>query len=74
VKIKIIAAEFDPWQEIQDHQKTLTLAGKFGATCVFIGSMRDFNDGDDIKALELEHYPGMTEHQLGQCVAEAEQQ
>ena len=50
------------------------MAGKFGATSVFIGTMRDFNQGDDVKGLTLEHYPGMTEKQLEKIVAEALQQ
>ncbi len=50
------------------------MAGKFGATNVFIGSMRDFNEGDDVKAMTLEHYPGMTEKQLEKIVEQAIQQ
>ena len=26
--------------------------------------MRDFNEGDDVTQMYLEHYPGMTERQL----------
>ena len=33
--------------------------------------MRDFNEGDAVTRLTLEHYPGMTEKQLGQLEAEA---
>lgn len=32
-----------------------------GAVVVFVGTVRDRNDGLDIGRLELEHYPGMTE-------------
>lgn len=32
-----------------------------GAVASFIGLVREFNEGDDVQALELEHYPGMTE-------------
>lgn len=35
-----------------------------GAVVSFIGQVRDFNDGDTIQTLTLEHYPGMTEHAL----------
>ncbi|MDO9424168.1 MAG: molybdenum cofactor biosynthesis protein MoaE [Methylobacter sp.] len=73
--IKVCSEAFDPWQEIQIHQHSANnMAGKFGATSVFIGTMRDFNDGDDVKGMTLEHYPGMTEKQLKKIVAEALQQ
>ena len=70
--IKICAEAFDPWQEIQSYQKSASaMVGKFGATSVFIGTMRDFNEGDAVKGMTLEHYPGMTEKQLEKIVAEA---
>ena len=75
MNIKICAEPFEPWREIQAHQNSAEhMAGKFGATSVFIGTMRDFNQGDDVKGLTLEHYPGMTEKQLEKIVAEALQQ
>jgi molybdopterin synthase catalytic subunit len=73
--IKIFQEPFDPWQEIQAHQQSAKeLAGRFGATNVFIGTMRNFNDGDDVLGMTLEYYPGMTEKQLEKIVAEAMQQ
>jgi molybdopterin synthase catalytic subunit len=73
--IKIYAQSFDPWQEVQAYQNAAQyMSGKFGATNIFIGTMRDFNEGDDVKAMSLEHYPGMTEKQLEKIVAEAQQQ
>lgn len=67
--VKICAKCFNPWFEIQQYQaERPEMAGKFGATNVFIGSMRDFNEGDDVKAMMLEHYPGMTEKQLEKIV------
>jgi molybdopterin synthase catalytic subunit len=70
--IKICPEPFEPWQEIQSYQcLTKDIAGKFGATSIFIGTMRDFNEGDDVKGMTLEHYPGMTEKQLETIVAEA---
>ena len=73
--IKIVPAEFDPFMEVQVYQKQQhALAGKYGATNLFIGTMRDFNEGDSVKGMCLEHYPGMTEKQLALVVAEAEKQ
>ena len=63
---------FDPWQEIVAHEgRTPALKGKFGATAVFVGSLRDFNDGREVAEMTLEHYPGMTLKQLEQIRAEA---
>lgn len=42
-----------------------------GAVVDFVGIVRNSGDGDDIVALELEHYPGMTEHSLWSIVEEA---
>ena len=56
---------FDPYQEVSDYQLTvLDAAGKYGATAVFVGSMRDINEGDTVQVMTLEHYPGMTERYL----------
>lgn len=71
MNIKITTADFDPWQELQHYQESAAMAGKFGATCVFVGTMRDFNAGDDVQSMTLEHYPGMTEKQLALIVDEA---
>ncbi len=61
---------FDPWTLLADYQSRLP-AGRFGANAVFVGTMRDFNEGDDVRAMTLEHYPGMTERHLEDIVAEA---
>ena len=42
-----------------------------GAVCSFIGTVRDRNDGASVRAMELEHYPGMTEKALEDIVAQA---
>lgn len=44
---------------------------KVGAVACFVGTVRDMNDGDDVVAMELEHYPGMTEKALEAIVEEA---
>ena len=56
---------FDPWQIMDDYQKKMSkLSGQYGATAVFVGTMRDFNEGDNVSEMFLEHYPGMTEKHL----------
>ncbi len=42
-----------------------------GAVCVFVGTVRDVNDGDQVSVLELEHYPGMTEKSIEEMMVEA---
>jgi len=43
-----------------------------GAVVSFIGQVRDFNDGDTVSQLSLEHYPGMTEKALAAIAAQAQ--
>jgi len=45
--------------------------GGVGAVCSFVGTVRDRNDGSAISAMELEHYPGMTEKAIEAMVDEA---
>jgi molybdopterin synthase catalytic subunit len=42
-----------------------------GAVCSFIGTVRDRNDGSPVTAMELEHYPGMTEKAIEGMIDEA---
>lgn len=42
-----------------------------GAIVFFVGRVRDLNDGDEVKALTLEHYPGMTEKSLHTIIDKA---
>jgi len=39
-----------------------------GAIVAFVGTVRDLNLADDVVALELEHYPGMTEKSLNKIL------
>lgn len=42
-----------------------------GAVASFVGYVRDNTEGGEVTALELEHYPGMTEKALHAIVADA---
>ncbi|NUO88052.1 MAG: molybdopterin synthase catalytic subunit MoaE [Cupriavidus sp.] len=42
-----------------------------GAVASFIGTVRDVSEGSAVSAMELEHYPGMTEKALAQIEAAA---
>ena len=65
MEIKITPNEFNPWSSLQDYEKTLVAQhGKSGAVTTFVGTMRDYNEGDSVEAMFLEHYSGMTENYL----------
>ncbi|MFO7602809.1 MAG: molybdenum cofactor biosynthesis protein MoaE [Gammaproteobacteria bacterium] len=73
--IDIVEQAFAPYTRLQEYQDQLPAAARqFGATAVFVGSMRDFNQGDAVQQMHLEHYPGMSEKELQRIGAEAAQQ
>ncbi|MEY4767427.1 MAG: hypothetical protein RL637_66 [Pseudomonadota bacterium] len=73
--IQIIDQALDPWAEIQHYQHSQPqMDGQFGATAIFVGTMRDFNQGDNVSSLFLEYYPLMTEKQLAMIETQARQQ
>ncbi len=45
--------------------------GGVGAVCAFLGTVRDRSEGQDVSAMELEHYPGMTEKAIEAMIDEA---
>ncbi len=72
MSVSLRAERFDPWAELQRFQdQALDRRGQHGATACFVGTMRDFNEGDQVQAMELEHYPGMTEKALQEIRVEA---
>ena len=44
---------------------------QIGAVVAFVGTVRDMNEGASVAAMELEHYPGMTEKALQVIVDQA---
>jgi len=65
MRVEVREAPFDPWDVLRCYQDELAdQVGRYGATAVFVGTMRDFNEGDAVQAMTLEHYPGMTERFL----------
>jgi len=74
VAVRVISETLDPWAEVGTYQQARpALAGRFGGTAIFVGTMRELNQGDRVQAMTLEHYPGMTEKQLEQVCADAAQ-
>ncbi len=66
--VSIVTTPFDPWTVLSAHQA----ARGDGACAVFVGTMRDFNEGDAVSRMTLEHYPGMTERALEGITGEAQ--
>ena len=65
MQIYIRQESFDPWRELIKYQNNETnpVLG-FGATSVFVGTMRDYNEQENVTEMTLEHYPKMTERHL----------
>jgi len=66
--VRIQTQDFDLSQEIKQLR-----AGdaRVGAIATFVGTVRDRNDGSDVAAMTLEHYPGMTEKSLEEIIEKA---
>jgi molybdopterin synthase catalytic subunit len=71
MKVEIFDQPYDPWQLAREYQDSVLEAGKFGATALFVGTMRDFNEDDSVTAMTLEHYPGMTQKHLEKIAEDA---
>ena len=67
-RVTIQTADFDLTSEV------LALRSgdrRVGAVCSFVGTVRDRNEGAEVRTLELEHYPGMTEKAIEAMIDEA---
>jgi Molybdopterin converting factor, large subunit len=66
--VRVQPGDFDVGRELE----ALT-AGHHdvGAVASFVGLVRDANDGQSIRGMTLEHYPGMTERALDEICAQA---
>ena len=58
---------------LADEYQLLSEGTSAGAVVTFVGKVRDFNQGDEVQGLSLEHYPGMTEKALTEIVEQAKQ-
>jgi len=74
VRVAIQDSPFRPWETLQQYESEVVARehpGQYGAAAVFVGTMRDFNEGDAVQGMTLEHYPGMTEKELERTIHEA---
>jgi len=67
-RVSIQTADFDLGAEVA----ALRAADAgVGAVASFVGTVRDRNDGQGVSAMELEHYPGMTEKAIEAMIDQA---
>lgn len=72
LSLQLHAERFDPFQQLEawQAQRNPGPADTPAATALFIGRVRGRTAaGQPLEALELEHYPGMAEHQLHQLAS-----
>lgn len=71
--ISVQTQDFDMATEYQAllNNNSDTNKSSDGAVVTFVGLVRDYNQGNHVKGLTLEHYPGMTEKALEDIVIAA---
>ena len=52
MSVELVTGPFDPWARLAAWQAAHAGAGS-GACAVFVGTMRDFNDGDSVRAMAV---------------------
>ncbi len=68
MKISVQREDFDAGAEITALRRGNP---RIGAVASFIGLVRDANEGEAVRTLSLEHYPGMTEKSIAAIIEEA---
>lgn len=63
--IRIQEQDFDLSTEVKRLRQN---DARVGAIVTFVGTVRDMNDGSEVKGMTLEHYPGMTEKSLEEII------
>ena len=66
--VRIQTEDFDLSLELK---KLRAGDARVGAVAAFVGTVRDRNDGSEVAAMALEHYPGMTEKSLEEIIEKA---
>lgn len=67
-----IIIQSEPFNPGAEQEKLCAGNPGIGALVSFVGLMRDINEGEAVRGMCLEHYPGMTEKALTAIVEEAE--
>ena len=70
MQVRITESAFDPQVEVASFS-----AGRVdaGALVSFVGLCRSETDGDDVKELRIDHYPGFTEKEMARLAEEVSQ-
>jgi len=68
-----VSVQLEDFDLGREHKTLLASDHGIGAIVAFVGTVRDLNLADDVVALELEHYPGMTEKSLLKILEQAAQ-
>jgi molybdopterin synthase catalytic subunit len=68
-----ITIQVEPVDVTRETQGLQHASHSIGAIVTFLGLVRDVNEGQGIKQLALEHYPGMAEKEISKIIAEARQ-
>ena len=69
--VEISERPFNPWRRLEERYARLQEQGRIqacGATAVFIGSMRDVNEGERVSSMRLEHYAEMAQSHIERFV------
>ncbi len=68
ISVSVQAEDFD----LSEEEAALSAGdGRIGAVAAFVGRVRDVAHDQSLQAMELEHYPGMTEKALDRIAADA---
>lgn len=67
--LTILRVQKEPFDTAIETAPLMAGHGDIGAVVTFTGLCRD--DGGSLAALEIEHYPGMAEEEIGRVVADA---
>ena len=67
-RVSVQAQDFDLGAEVAALRAS---DSGIGAVAAFVGTVRDRNDGLGVSAMELEHYPGMTEQAIEAMIDES---
>ncbi|AVR97583.1 molybdopterin synthase catalytic subunit MoaE [Pseudoduganella armeniaca] len=67
-RVRIQAEDFDLAREVAALRASNP---KVGGVVTFLGTVRDLNEGAQVAAMELEHYPGMTEASIEAIIEQA---
>lgn len=67
-RVRIQTEDFDLADEVAQLRAG---QARVGGIVTFVGTVRDMNDGAQVAAMELEHYPGMTEQSIDRIIDEA---